>query len=68
MTVTPATITIEEAARTLGVSKWSLYRLVQAGKFSPAVHFGSRVRVHREKLTDWLATGGQVDPTPKVTP
>jgi len=45
------TITVVEAAKRLGVSKWTIYRLIAAGKFPPAVWFGNRVQISVQLLT-----------------
>lgn len=61
---TPATMSVAEAAIRLGVSKMTLYRLINKGQF-PAVRLGSRLVVPvvavREMLHKAVSLGTVVD-------
>jgi len=54
----PVLITVHEAAAILGVSHWTVYRIIRTDPSFPAVHLGHRVRVHTAKLDQWLEVGG----------
>jgi excisionase family DNA binding protein len=41
----PDLVNVPEAARRLGIHSESLYRLIRAGNFAPAIHIGRQVRV-----------------------
>jgi excisionase family DNA binding protein len=58
VTAAPLTITVAEAARRIGCSRWRLYRLIQEGNFPPAIHMGGSVAVNVEKLSTYVDTGG----------
>ena len=47
------TLSVVEAARLLGISKNTAYDLVRNGRL-PHVRLGSRIRIPRQSLTDWL--------------
>jgi len=47
------TLTVEEAAATLGVSRASAYEAVRRGQI-PAIRIGNRILVPRSKLQDML--------------
>jgi excisionase family DNA binding protein len=49
----PILVSVEEAARLLGLSRGKAYELAQSGQL-PVVRFGRSVRVHRDRLTDWV--------------
>lgn len=53
MSSEPALIGVTEAARILGVSKFTAYRLAKREDF-PAVTIGDRVLVHRVGLENWI--------------
>jgi excisionase family DNA binding protein len=58
-TTEPALATVEEIAQpVLGMSVWAVYRLIRAGNFPPAVHLGTRVKVNRKMLDEFISTGG----------
>jgi len=57
-TTAPALITAHEAAAILNVSHWTVYRIIKTDPSFPAVHLGRRVRVHADKLDQWLWDGG----------
>jgi excisionase family DNA binding protein len=55
----PALATVEEVAGpVLGMSTWALYRLIRSGGFPPAVHLGTRVKVNRAMLDEFITNGG----------
>lgn len=47
-------LTVPEVAPTVGVHPETLYRLIRADQFPPAVHIGSRVLISRPKLQRYL--------------
>jgi excisionase family DNA binding protein len=46
-------ISVEEAARLLGISRGEGYLLAQRGEL-PTIKFGRAVRVHRGRLAAWV--------------
>lgn len=50
----PAVVTVEEAAKFLRVSTWSIYKLVQADELK-AVHVGRRIRIPTAALRRFAA-------------
>jgi excisionase family DNA binding protein len=50
----PDLIRVPEAARRLGLASETLYRLIRAGNFAPAVHIGSAIRVSVPRLEAYL--------------
>lgn len=50
---TPLLISVEEASRLLGISRGEGYLLARRGEL-PTVRFGRAVRVHRERLADFV--------------
>jgi len=50
----PDLISIPEAAKRLGFSAETLYRLARAGKFDPAIKIGSSWRVSVPRLERYL--------------
>jgi excisionase family DNA binding protein len=54
-----ATLSVEQCADYLGVSKFSIYRWINSPEgFPPVVRFGKRYRISVEKLHEYLANGG----------
>lgn len=53
------TLTVEEAAKLLGVWRGSAYEAVRSGEL-PAVRLGRRLLVPREALSRFLAQAGAV--------
>ena len=53
-------ILVPEAARRLGLSTETLYRLIRSGAFPPAVRLGRSVRVSVPKLHPLPARGGRM--------
>lgn len=56
----PATMSIEEAAKLLGIGRSSCYRAAHAGLI-PVIIIGRRVLVVTAKLYDMLGLGGEGD-------
>lgn len=51
-------MTIEEAAKYLGIGKLSLYKLVNTGKV-PGRMVLNKWRFEREQLREWIRSGGK---------
>jgi excisionase family DNA binding protein len=51
------TVTVEEAARMLGISRNSAFRAVQRGEL-PAVRIGRRILISRDRLAAMIAQEG----------
>ena len=51
MSATRAMLTVDEACQYLRISKWTLYRLIQAGKLK-TLKIGSRRLVRQESLAE----------------
>lgn len=49
-------LSVPEAAETLGVSRWTVYRLIEKGQI-PSVRLGRRVGVPVAGLQHWLDQG-----------
>lgn len=47
------TLSIAEAARALGVSRQTMYQIINRADF-PAFRLGSRVLISRELLAEWV--------------
>lgn len=58
----PATISVEQAARLLGLGRQTAYDLANRGELPGAVRLGRRILVRRKMIEDFLAgrevTGG----------
>lgn len=54
-------LTIEEAAKELGIARDRLYFLTRHGLL-PCIHFGRAIRIDRLALDEWLRQGGQAWP------
>lgn len=50
---------VPEAAKLLGVNPETLYRLIKAGKFPPAIRIGASIRVSVPRLERFLHGDGQ---------
>ena len=48
-----ATLSVEEAAGVVGISRTSLYALVRSGCV-PHLRFGRVIRIPRQSLDDWM--------------
>lgn len=48
---------VEEAAESLGVSAWTVYRLVENGHLARIPHMGRRVLIARIELERFAAQG-----------
>jgi excisionase family DNA binding protein len=53
-----ATMTVDQAAVYLGISRAFAFRMVSAGEI-PSVRLGRRILVPRAALEQWLANVGQ---------
>ena len=51
------TITVEEAAAHLGISRNSVYEAVRRGEI-PSVRIGGRIVIPRRRFLDWLGEAG----------
>lgn len=49
--------TADEAAQVLGVSPWTVYRLIERGDLAKIPHLGRAVRVARVELERFAAEG-----------
>ncbi len=56
----PLTLSVEEAAQLLGISRTLAYELVRRGDL-PRLRLGRRVVVPRQALQDLIGRAGQVD-------
>ena len=54
----PSLISVAEASRRIGCSRWRLYRLIRSERFPPAVRMGESLMINVQKLDDYLANGG----------
>jgi excisionase family DNA binding protein len=57
MTTEPLTMTVEEAARALGIGKNQCYEAVRRGEL-PSISIGRRILISRQKLLDMINGGG----------
>ena len=57
------TVSVDEAAKLLGISRNLAYDLVREGRL-PHVRLGSRILVPRFGLEQWLAKEANVEPLP----
>ena len=57
----PDLLTVPSAARRLGIHPDSLYRLIRAGQFAPAVFIGHSIRISVPKLERYLHGDGPTD-------
>ena len=57
----PPTLTVDEAAKLLRISRCSAYEAVRRGAI-PAVHIGRRVLVPTARLLQLLEQGTEVEP------
>ncbi len=53
---TKMTLTIQEAAKLVGISKPKMYELVRAGKLRN-VKVGKKILISRKSLTEWVTKG-----------
>lgn len=54
MTTPPLTLTVADAARRIGVSRWTLYRQINEGRFPPAIRIGQTWRISVAALERFL--------------
>lgn len=52
------TCTVSEAAKTLGISKPTMYDLIHKGTI-PSITVGRKILISRKALSDWLENGGE---------
>lgn len=57
MALEPLAVSAEEAGRALGLSRWHVYRLIDAGVLRKLPHTGRRVLVARAELERFAALG-----------
>ena len=50
------TLTVDEAAKYIGVSRPKMYEMTRAPGF-PAIHIGRRILINRQSLLRWLEGG-----------
>ncbi len=50
------TLTVDEAAKYIGVSRPKMYEMTRAQGF-PAIHVGRRILINRQSLLRWLEEG-----------
>ena len=50
------TVTIQEAAQILGISKPKMYQLAKQSGF-PAIHVGRKIVIDRNSLLNWMREG-----------
>lgn len=63
------TYSVTEAAEALGISRRSMYELLNREDFPAALKIGRRRLISRDLLAEWVRTqaGGQKETTPGVT-
>lgn len=54
MSAPPLTLTVAEAAKRIGVSRWTLYRQIHEGRFPPAIRIGQTWRISVAALERFL--------------
>lgn len=52
------TITVDEAALKIGISRASLYNAINRGEFTQVIRIGRRILVPREALDKYLSLAG----------
>jgi excisionase family DNA binding protein len=52
---------VRSAARRIGVHEETLYKLIRAGEFPPAIHIGRKVLVSARRLDRYLHGEAQTD-------
>jgi len=48
------TMTAQQAADKLGISKGLLYKMVHAGQFYPAIRIGKKIMVLKDEFERWV--------------
>jgi excisionase family DNA binding protein len=51
-------LTIAAAAEYLGVTEHRMYQMARSGVCPATVRLGRQVRIHPEKLKEWIEAGG----------
>ena len=59
LSIEPATVTVEEAAHILGISRNLAYQLAGEGQLPGAFRLGRRIVVSLKFLTSYLEKGGE---------
>ena len=52
------TLTVDEAAEVIGVSRVSLYNAIKSGEFKPVLRIGKRILIPRAALEKMLSNNG----------
>jgi len=55
-------LTIAAAAEYLGVTEHRMYQMARSGVCPAVVRLGRQVRIHPEKLKEWVEAGGTALP------
>lgn len=58
-----ATMSVEQMAEFLGISRWLAYKLIGEGAI-PVLRLGKRILVPRESLTEWMAARASSETEP----
>ena len=53
---TKMTVSVQEAAAMIGISKPTMYALIREGDI-PCVHVGKKIVIARQAILDWLSEG-----------
>ena len=53
---TKLTLSVQEAAEQIGISKPKVYELIRSGEI-PSIHIGKKIVVPRQPFLDWLSKG-----------
>ena len=53
---TKLTVSVQEAAKMIGISKTKVYDLIREEQL-PGIHVGAKIVIPRQAITDWLAGG-----------
>lgn len=54
------TLTVEEVAKMIGVSKMTIYRMVQLNEV-PSIRVRNKILFYRPTVEKWLTNGGTLD-------
>ena len=61
--IQPMTVTVEDAARLLGISRGTAYALARTGELPGAIRLGGRIVVSRRRLLEAI-NGHSTEPQP----
>ena len=53
---TKMTVSVQEAAKMIGISKPKMYELIREGEI-PSIHVGKKIVIPRQGILDWLSEG-----------